>query len=294
MIRAMLAAFLKEMRPRQWAKNVFVFGALVFDGKFFQLGPLSRTVAGFALLCLISSTVYILNDIADLEADRRHPAKRNRPIASGELPVAVAWPVGLTMGLVTLLLSFLLEPRFGAIVAGYFALNLLYSFWLKHAAIIDVLMVAGGFVLRVAAGVSLISVTRFSPWLYVCTTLLSLIIGFGKRRAELLLLADGANSHRRVLDGYTIPLLDQLIVIASASTIMAYSLYTFSAENLPENHLMMLTIPFVMYGIFRYLHLVHVEHAGGAPEELILTDRPMLVNLILWGLLSLLILYLGK
>jgi 4-hydroxybenzoate polyprenyltransferase len=293
MMRAMLGAFLKEMRPRQWAKNVFVFGALVFDGKVFHPGPLSRTAAGFVLMCLISSTVYILNDIADLEADRSHPTKRNRPIASGALPLRVAWPAGVVLGLVTLLLSFLLEPRFGSIVAGYFALNLLYSFWLKHAAIIDVLIVSAGFVLRVAAGVSLINVTRFSPWLYVCTTLLSLIIGFGKRRAELLLLAEDANSHRRVLDGYTIPLLDQLIVIASASTIMAYSLYTFSAENLPDNHLMMLTIPFVMYGIFRYLHLVHVEHAGGAPEELILTDRPMLINLILWGLLALLILYLG-
>jgi 4-hydroxybenzoate polyprenyltransferase len=293
MMRAMLGAFLKEMRPRQWAKNVFVFGALVFDGKVFHPGPLSRTAAGFVLMCLISSTVYILNDIADLEADRSHPTKRDRPIASGALPLRVAWPAGVVLGLVTLLLSFLLEPRFGSIVAGYFALNLLYSFWLKHAAIIDVLIVSAGFVLRVAAGVSLINVTRFSPWLYVCTTLLSLIIGFGKRRAELLLLAEDANSHRRVLDGYTIPLLDQLIVIASASTIMAYSLYTFSAENLPDNHLMMLTIPFVMYGIFRYLHLVHVEHAGGAPEELILTDRPMLINLILWGLLALLILYLG-
>jgi 4-hydroxybenzoate polyprenyltransferase len=293
MMRAMLGAFLKEMRPRQWAKNVFVFGALVFDGKVFHPGPLSRTAAGFVLMCLISSTVYILNDIADLEADRSHPTKRDRPIASGALPLRVAWPAGVVLGLVTLLLSFLLEPRFGSIVAGYFALNLLYSFWLKHAAIIDVLIVSAGFVLRVAAGVSLINVTRFSPWLYVCTTLLSLIIGFGNRRAELLLLAEDANSHRRVLDGYTIPLLDQLIVIASASTIMAYSLYTFSAENLPDNHLMMLTIPFVMYGIFRYLHLVHVEHAGGAPEELILTDRPMLINLILWGLLALLILYLG-
>jgi 4-hydroxybenzoate polyprenyltransferase len=294
MMRDVWKSFLKELRPRQWAKNVFVFGALVFDGKVLDPGPLARTVAGFILLCLISSAVYIFNDIADLEADRQHPAKRHRPIASGALPVRIALPLGVGLTLLTLLLSLLLEPRFGLIVAGYFGLNLLYSYRLKHSAIIDVLIVAAGFVLRVAAGVSLINVTRFSPWLYVCTTLLSLIIGFGKRRAELLLLAEGANSHRRVLDGYTIPLLDQLIMIASASTIMAYSLYTFSAENLPDNHLMMLTIPFVMYGIFRYLHLVHVEHAGGAPEELILTDRPMLVTLILWGLLALIILYVGQ
>jgi 4-hydroxybenzoate polyprenyltransferase len=294
MIRGMLRSLLVEMRPKQWAKNVFIFGALAFDEQLFDVGPLLKILAGFGLMCLISSTVYILNDIADLEGDRRHPTKRNRPIASGALPVGVAWPVAVLMGLVTLALSFLLDPSFGAIVAGYFAINVLYSFWLKHAPIVDVLIVAAGFVLRVAAGVSLIDVARFSPWLYVCTTLLSLIIGFGKRRAEILLLAEGANSHRPVLDGYTIPLLDQLIVIASASTIMAYSLYTFSAEGLPDNHLMMLTIPFVMYGIFRYLHLVHVQHAGGAPEELILTDRPLLVSILLWGLLALLILYLGQ
>jgi 4-hydroxybenzoate polyprenyltransferase len=179
-------------------------------------------------------------------------------------------------------------------VAGYFGLNLLYSLWLKHAAIIDVLIIAAGFVLRVAAGVSLIQVSRFSPWLYVCTTLLALIIGFGKRRAELLLLAEGANSHRPVLDGYNVELLDQLIVVVSATTIMAYSLYTFSAENLPANHLMMLTIPFVLYGIFRYLRLIHVENIGGAPEELILTDRPLLINLLLWGLFAIVILYVGQ
>ncbi len=187
--------------------------------------------------------------------------------------------------------GFALEPGFGWIITLYFVLNLLYSLWLKHKPIIDVMIIAAGFVLRVAAGVVLIEVTRFSPWLYVCTTLLALIIGFGKRRAEIILLADGANAHRKVLDGYTIGFLDQLIVVVSATTIMAYSLYTFSAQNLPSNNLMMLTIPFVIYGVFRYLYLIHVEDAGGAPEELILSDRPLLATLILWGLLAVAILY---
>ncbi|HEY4667960.1 MAG TPA: decaprenyl-phosphate phosphoribosyltransferase [Anaerolineales bacterium] len=290
----MLKSLLRAMRPRQWAKNVFIFAALVFDGQLARPEPLARTFVGFVMLCLISSSVYLINDIADIEADRRHPAKRNRPIASGELAVSLAATAAGLLAVSSLLISFALEAAFGWIVASYFVLNLLYSLWLKHAAIIDVLIIAAGFVLRVAAGVSLIQVSRFSPWLYVCTTLLALIIGFGKRRAELLLLAEGANSHRPVLDGYNVELLDQLIVVVSATTIMAYSLYTFSAENLPANHLMMLTIPFVLYGIFRYLRLIHVENIGGAPEELILTDRPLLITLVLWGLLSIVILYLGR
>jgi 4-hydroxybenzoate polyprenyltransferase len=293
MIRGMLRSLLTAMRPKQWSKNVFVFAALAFDGQLLHVRAFIHTLAGFVLLCLISSAVYLLNDLADLEADRKHPVKRMRPIASGALSRSTAMAASVLIAVPTILLSYWLGLGFGAIVSLYFAINLLYSFWLKHVPIVDVLLVAAGFLLRVGAGVSLVAVQRFSPWLYVCTTLLSLIIGFGKRRAELLLLAEDANSHRKVLDGYTIPFLDQLIMIASASTIMAYSLYTFSAENLPDNHLMMLTIPFVMYGIFRYLHLVHVEHAGGAPEELILTDRPMLISIILWGLLALLILYLG-
>jgi 4-hydroxybenzoate polyprenyltransferase len=290
----MLTALIKAMRPRQWAKNVFVFAALVFDEQLLMLEPLLRASVGFVLLSLISSSVYILNDIADVEADRQHPAKRNRPIAAGDLSIPTARVAGVLLAGGSLALSFGLEVRFGLIIATYFVLNLLYSLWLKHTPIIDVLIVASGFVLRVGAGVSLISVSRFSPWLYVCTTLLALIIGFGKRRAEMVLLEEGANAHRRVLDGYTIGLLDQLIVVVSATTIMAYSLYTFSADNLPSNHLMMLTIPFVLYGIFRYLHLIHVENAGGSPDELILTDRPLLLTLLLWGLLSILILYFGR
>jgi 4-hydroxybenzoate polyprenyltransferase len=289
----MIKALFKAMRPRQWIKNFLIFAALVFDQQLTHIDPLLRTVLGFLLLCLGSSTVYLINDLADLEQDRNHPVKRHRPIAAGELPVSTAILVSAAMFILAVGAGFALETYFGVVLLGYMLLNLLYSFWLKHVPIIDVLILATGFLLRVAAGVVLITVQRFSPWLYMCTTLLALFIGFGKRRAEMVLLADNANSHRRVLDGYTIPFLDQLMIIVSGTTIVAYSLYTFFAENLPDNHLMMLTIPFVLYGIFRYLHLVNVENAGGAPEEIVLTDWPLLVTFILWGLTAVAILYLG-
>lgn len=289
----MFRALLASLRPRQWIKNGFVFAALVFDGQLSNLPALTRTTIGFVLFCLASSSVYLVNDLRDLEEDRRHPTKRNRPLPSGRLPIPVAQAAAVVLAVVSVGGAYLLEPAFGAIVLAYVLLFVLYSFRLKHVPILDVFAIAAGFVLRVAGGVVLITVMRFSPWLYVCTTLIALYLGFGKRRAELRLLTENASQHRRVLDGYTLTLLDQLIVVVSGATIMAYSLYTFSAENLPDNHLMMLTIPFVMYGIFRYLWLIHVESAGGAPDELLLTDRPLLLTVVLWGLTSVGILYLG-
>ncbi|MGE5250166.1 MAG: decaprenyl-phosphate phosphoribosyltransferase [Bacteroidota bacterium] len=288
----MLKALLKTMRPRQWSKNVFIFAALVFDKQLFIPNSFLRTLAGFALFCLVSSAVYIFNDLADIEADRQHPEKKNRPIPSGQLPVGVAWAAGTLLVALTLVLGYLLEPAFAALVALYFAINLLYSKWLKHVPIVDVLIIAAGFVLRVGAGVALIDVERFSPWLYVVMTLLALFLGFGKRRAEMTLLAQGAGSHRKVLDGYTLPLLDQYILIVSSTTVVAYSLYTFSAPNLPANHTMMLTIPFVVYTIFRYLYLIQVEQAGGAPEDILLTDRPFQVAMVLWALVVIAVFYL--
>lgn len=287
----MSLALLRSMRPRQWPKNAFVFAALVFDLQLIRVDSLLRAFTGFVLLCLASSAVYLVNDLADVEADRKHPIKRRRPLASGELTPRAATAAAAVLAAVSLAGGFALSPTFGTIVLGYGLLNLFYSFGLKHVPIVDVLVVAAGFVLRVAAGVSLIVVERFSPWLYVCMTLLALLIAFGKRRAEIVLLEDTAGAHRRVLDGYTLPLLDQLLSIVSAATIVAYSLYTFSAENLPGNHLMMLTIPFVLYGIFRYLHLIHVENAGGSPEELVFTDRPLAATILLWGLAATAILY---
>lgn len=287
----MFKALFKTMRPRQWTKNVFIFAALVFDKQLFVVDSFLRTLAGFALFCLISSSVYIFNDLADVEADRQHPEKKNRPIASGKLSVRTAWTAGVVFVILTITLAYLLAPAFAAIVAAYFILNLAYSLSLKHISILDVLIIAVGFVLRVGAGVTLIAVERFSPWLYIVMFLLSLFLGFGKRRAELALLTDGAGSHRKVLDGYTLPLLDQYIMIVSGTTIVAYSLYTFSAPNVPDNHSMMLTIPFMVYAIFRYLYLIEVEHAGGTPEEVLLSDRPFQISMLLWAVTVIIIFY---
>jgi 4-hydroxybenzoate polyprenyltransferase len=289
----MLRALLKTMRPRQWTKNIFIFAALVFDKQLLIPSSLLRTVAGFMLFCLISSAVYIFNDLSDVEADREHPEKRKRPIASGQLPVSVAWAAGIALVVLSIGLGYLLSPAFAVVEATYFLLFVAYSKWLKHVLILDVLILAAGFVLRVAAGVALIHVERFSPWLYVVMTLLSLYLGFGKRRAELALLSDDAGSHRKVLHGYTIPLLDQYIVIVSGTTIVAYSFYTFSAPNVPANHSMMLSIPFVVYAIFRYLYLVQVKHGGGEPEEILLSDRPFQIGMLLWGLVVLVVFYLS-
>jgi 4-hydroxybenzoate polyprenyltransferase len=289
----MLKALIKAMRLRQWTKNGFVFFALIFDKQLFSLEPFLRTLEGFFLFCLISSAVYLLNDISDIEADRQHPQKKHRPLASGELPIGVAQGAAYVLALISLSLGYLLEPMFAAMMVFYFLINLLYSRWLKHVPILDVLIVSSGFVLRVAGGVALITVERFSPWLYMLTILFSLYVGLGKRRAEMDLLAQDASAHRKVLDGYTIPLLDQYITIVSGMTIVAYSLYTFSAPNLPENHSMMLTIPFVVYGIFRYLQLIQTGHAAGAPDEVALKDRPLQVTVLLWGLAVIAIFYLS-
>lgn len=287
----MLKALLKTMRLRQWTKNGFVFFALIFDKQLFLREPFLRTLAGFFLFCLISSAVYLINDIADVEADRQHPEKKHRPIASGKLPVGAAWGAALALALISLSLGYLLAPLFSVYLAAYLMINIIYSRWLKHVPILDVLFVSAGFVLRVGAGVTLITVERFSPWLYVITTLFSLYLGFGKRRAEMSLLEQGAGSHRKVLDGYTLPLLDQFITIVSGMTIVTYALYTFFAENLPANHSMMLTIPFVVYGIFRYLQLIQTGHAAGAPDEVALKDRPLQITVALWMLTVLVIFY---
>jgi 4-hydroxybenzoate polyprenyltransferase len=290
----MLSALIKAMRLRQWTKNGFIFFALIFDKQLLVMESFVRTLEGFFLFCLVSSAVYLLNDITDVEADRSHPEKRFRPIASGKLPVGVALAAALLLLVIAIPLGYLLSPTFSLILFVYLAINLLYSRWLKHVAILDVLIISSGFVLRVAAGVALIyPVERFSPWLYMITILFSLYIGLGKRRAEMNLLAEDASAHRKVFDGYTIPLLDQYITIVSGTTIVAYSLYTFSAPNLPENHSMMLTIPFVVYGIFRYLQLIQVGHTAGAPDEVALKDRPLQATVLLWGLTVIAIFYLS-
>jgi 4-hydroxybenzoate polyprenyltransferase len=295
----MLRALFKTMRPRQWTKNAFVFASLVFDGKLFHPTEFLRTLAGFGLFCIIASTVYIFNDILDLEADRQHPVKRNRPIASGKLPLPMAVAAGVLLTVSALAAAYLLAWQFALVLLMYFTLMLVYSKWLKHIPILDVMIIASGFVLRVHAGTTLIVVDRFSPWLYVIMTLLALYLGFGKRRAELSLLAENTDAHpqdgsfRRVLDGYSIPLVDQFITIVSGTTIVAYSLYTFFRPDAPSNHTLMLSIPFVVYAVFRYLYLIQVKHIGGEPEEILLTDRPFQISIALWGLTILAVFYLS-
>ncbi len=289
----MLIDLIKAMRPKQWTKNAFIFVPLLFDVKVFQLEPLLRTLAGFVLLCLISGAVYLINDLVDIERDRQHPTKRNRPLASGQLPKSVAIAAAIALPVIVLPLSFLLDVRFGLILSGYLGLQILYSLWLTNVVIVDVMVVAAGFVLRVAAGVPLVSAERFSPWLYLFTSLLALFMALGKRRQEIVLLKDDAGNSRASLDHYNLPFLDEMMAVVTAGTLITYALYTFSAPNLPKNHSMMLTIPFVLYGIFRYLYVVHIQGNGGAPDEVLLTDRPLLAAVGLFGIAVVIILYLS-
>jgi 4-hydroxybenzoate polyprenyltransferase len=278
------------MRPRQWTKNVFVFAALVFDGKLFHVEPLISSTIGFAVLCLLSSAVYLINDCADVSADRTHPTKRNRPIARGDVPpsLAVTWAVILIVA--SLAVAFATDVIFGLIALTYLATATLYTFKVKHIVILDVIFLAAGFVLRVAAGIPLVNAERFSPWLYTCMALLALLIGFGKRRAELIEL-NGRSATRAILSEYSVSLLDQIIAIVTGALIVSYTFYTFTAPQLPADHTMMLTVPFVIYGLFRYLYLVHVKGEGGAPDELALTDRPLQLTFLLWGLVAVLVIY---
>ena len=283
---------LRTLRPRQWIKNGFIFVALLFDEKLFVWPLFVRTTFAFILFCMISSTVYIINDLADLEKDKQHPKKRNRALPSGQLQPWFAVVAAVAILAVCLPLSFWLAFYFGLIVLIYFVMNLAYSFKLKQVVIINVMVLAAGFVLRVGAGTVVAEAERFSPWLYVFTIFLALFMAIGKRRHELILLAEGANSHRQILDDYSIEFLDEMSHLVTTGAVISYSLYTFSAPNLPPNHTMMLTIPFVIYGIFRYQYLIHVKGEGGAPEMLLYTDMPFLLDLILGGLSIILIMYL--
>lgn len=284
---------LATARPKQWIKNGFVFAALVFAAKLSHPDLVARSVAAFLIFSALSSAIYFLNDSADAEADRRHPYKANRPIAAGRISVRTGYQVSAVLVILSLALSALLGPLFLGTAAAFIALNAAYTFYLKHEVLLDVFAIGGGFVLRAAAGAFAIHVS-ISPWLYLCTILISLFLGFGKRRHELLLLEEGAHVHRKNLGEYTAPLLDDLINIVAGATIIAYSLYTFFASAVPQNHAMMVTIPFVLYGIFRYLLLVHRTDVGGAPEEAVLRDMPLLVDLVLWAVACAVVLHFYK
>jgi 4-hydroxybenzoate polyprenyltransferase len=279
------------MRPRQWPKNVFVFVALFFDGQVINVTSLLHTVLAFVLLCLMSSGVYLMNDLADIESDRRHPTKRFRPLPAGELQKGTAGAAAVFFALGSLTAGFALSTGFGLILLAYLVTQIAYTFWLKHVVLLDVSIVAAGFILRIAAGVTIIDVQRFSPWLYIFGGFLALFLVVGKRRHELVLLGDEARHHRAILQEYNLELIDRMLGIITTGAIVSYSLYTFLSEGLPENHAMMLTIPFVLYGIFRYLYLIHVRNEGGAPEEIVLRDRPFQVTILLYGIAAFIALY---
>ena len=289
----LLRGLLKSMRPKQWTKNIFVFAALIFDLKLFQTGVALKSLAGFVILCLLSSAVYLLNDSADVAADRLHPRKSRRPIARGDVPVPVALAVAAILALGAIGAALALDPWFGLIAGVYITQNLLYTLKLKHIVILDVIVLALGYVLRVAAGAALVRADNFSPWLYLCASLLALLLGFGKRRGELVTLGDKAGT-RRILSEYSIPLLDQIISIVTAALLVCYMLYTFNGTKLPHNNTFMLTIPPVVYFVFRYLYLVHVRGEGGAPDELLLRDRPLQIAMLLWGVTVVAVLYAAR
>lgn len=282
---------IRALRPLQWTKNGILFAALVFDQKLFEVDPLLRTVAAALVFCGLSSAVYLINDVRDIEADRHHPLKRFRAIASGELRPQTALAMAAILLPVSLGAAFLIRPEFLLISLAYVGLMVAYTFWLKRIVLVDVLTIAAGFVIRAAAGAVAIAV-EISPWLLVCTMLLALLLGFGKRRHEVMTLKSRAARHRANLDAYSPRLLDQLIGITAASTVIAYAVYTFDSASVPANHTMMLTIPVVVYAIFRYLYLIYLRRLGGTPELMLVRDRPLLVSIVLWGLSSVLVLYL--
>ncbi|MCA9996859.1 MAG: decaprenyl-phosphate phosphoribosyltransferase [Anaerolineales bacterium] len=287
----MLLALLETMRPRQWSKNVFVFVALFFDSQLANGRSVLHTIAAFILLCLMSSAVYIMNDLADIESDRQHPTKKKRPLPSGRLDPTLARVVSLLLAAGSLVAGYWLSPPFTLILASYLAIQIGYTFWLKHVVLLDVSLVAAGFVLRIAAGVTIIQVQRFSPWLYVFGGFLALFMILGKRRHELVLLGQNAGNHRAILEEYTLDLIDRMLTIVTTSALVSYTLYTFLAEGLPENHSMMLTIPFLLYALFRYMYLIYVREEGGAPEEIVLRDRPLQITIGLFTLVAFIALY---
>ena len=293
--RSTAASLLVSLRPDQWHKNLIVFAALIFAVKLLDPAALARATAAFLIFCAVSSVVYLINDVADREQDRLHPVKRLRPIASGELAPGTALTAAAVLGATALAVAFWLRPAFGVAAASYLALFVVYTSSLKHVVVLDVMTIAVGFVLRAVAGGLVIDV-HISNWLLVCTMLGALFLGLAKRRHEMTLLAAGAGGHRKILEEYDTYLLDQMIGVVAAATMVAYIIYCAS----PETHAyfgtewMVLTTPFPIYGLFRYLYLVHRKAGGGNPSDLLLSDRPLLACVLLWGLTSVLIIYRGS
>src|SRR6266699_677169 len=290
--RRLALNLLTAIRPGQWTKNLLVFAGLLFGMRLFEPSAVMLAVAAFLIFCGLSSTVYLVNDIVDRDSDRLHPLKAMRPIASGALPVSAAVTAAAAIATIAMAGSIAIGWRFAIVAVGYLTLQALYSGPLKHIVIIDVLTLSGGFVLRAVAGAVAVNV-QISNWLLVCTTLLALFVALAKRRHEIVLLADDAASHRRILGEYSPYLLDQMIAVVTASTLIAYIVYTVSPETQQKfgTEWLGLTIPFPLYGIFRYLYLVHRRAGGGSPADLLLTDRPLLICVALWALAVTILIY---
>jgi 4-hydroxybenzoate polyprenyltransferase len=286
-----VAAALVSLRPRQWVKNLFVFAGVVFSQNLFT-SLVWPALGAFVIFCGLSGAVYLINDVADMDKDRRHPVKRLRPIASGTLPRSAAAVAGALLAVASLVAAFALARPFGLVAMGYAVLLIAYSFWLKSLVIVDVLTVAIGFVLRAVAGAEAVDV-EISGWLVICTVLIALFLALGKRRHEYLSLEDDAAAHRPILAEYSEGFLDQMIAVVTASTAMAYALYTMWPETVSKFHtrLLPLTFPFVLYGIFRYLYLLYHLDLGGSPSDLLLSDRALLLNTLLWVATLLAIIY---
>lgn len=285
-------ALLKNMRPKQWAKNGFVFAAILFDQKLFEAESLVKVVITFGLMCLTASAIYIVNDIVDVEKDRQHPKKKFRPIASGQLPIPIAVSAAVVFLLVSVGVALLLDLELAAVVVAYILLHVGYSFVFKNIVIVDVFSIAGGFILRLLAGVVVIDVAQFSPWLYVCAGLLSLFLAIGKRRQELVYMGDKATSTRSILAEYNIEFVSDMLRLTITSTAVAYTLYATEAETiLLDTNYMLFTVPFVYYALFRYMYLIYVKGHGGDPTEILFDDRPLQLSIMLWGLMVVALLY---
>jgi 4-hydroxybenzoate polyprenyltransferase len=279
----MMWELLRALRPQQWIKNLFVYAPLIFSQNVLNQALVLRATLAFLAFCLISSAVYLLNDLRDIEEDRQHPLKAHRPLASGRLKRSTAVAALAIIAPAGFLVALLVNRSFVFIALAYFALQIAYTLWLKHVVILDIFVVASGFLLRVVAGGFAIRV-YLSSWLLICTTLLALFLAMGKRRHEIVLMEGRAASHRPILKEYNIYLLDQMISVVTASTLLAYCLYTISEETVAKfgTRNLIYTVPFVLYGIFRYLYLIHQKAEGGTPESLIIRDKPLLVAIALW------------
>ncbi|HOM71503.1 MAG TPA: decaprenyl-phosphate phosphoribosyltransferase [Armatimonadota bacterium] len=281
----MISGLVRSMRPKQWTKNLLVFAGYLFTiEQKHSIDDFLQVLFAFLLFCTAAGAVYIFNDAADVKRDRHHPTKCKRPIASGQVSITAAVIFAFFLIVGSVLSAFRLDTGFGYILSAYLILTSAYSAKLKHVVIVDLLVLAAGFIIRAAAGAVVLHVA-ISPWLLLCTTLLALFLGLAKRRHELVILEGDAVNHRKILDEYSVAFLDQMINITSAAALMAYSLYTFSAfsETAKSHPYMMVTIPFVIYGIFRYLYLIHTKNVGGHPEQVLLDDKPLLLNIILWA-----------